>query len=120
MDLTYPRHNLEQKGFLHGAERLAQVFSRFSQGHRRFSQMISDLERNLINQDIRITFSVSSLLKRNRDLIERLQGLGHEIAAHGYYHSGMTNFSKDQQVDILERTHRTFGDCGLSLFKHEA
>jgi len=116
MKLSYLRHILETKGLLHGAERLAQVVSRFSQGRRNFSRMISCLEKEFLKEKINITFCVSaSVLKRHEDLIRALQNLGFEIAAHGYYHTRMTNYSKDQQVEILKRTHRVFGDLGVSV-----
>jgi len=110
MKLSYLRHILETKGLLHGAERLAQVVSRFSQGRRNFSRMISCLEKEFLKEETNITFCVSaSVLKRHEDLIRALQDLGHEIAAHGYYHTRMTNYSK------LSSRVRTYGPAS-SLF----
>jgi len=116
MKLTYLKHILETKGLFHGAERLVQIVTRFSRGRRRFRDMIACLERDFLNKEIDITFCVSSsVLKRNWDLIERLQNLGHKVAAHGYYHTRMTNYSKDQQAEILKKSYQCFSDLGFSV-----
>lgn len=116
MNRTYLKHILETKGFFHAGERLAQVISRFSQGRRRFAQMLSCLEKDFANKEISITFCVSaSVLKRNQDLIERLQNLGHKVAAHGYYHTRMTNLSKDQQAEVLKSSHHFFSELGFPV-----
>jgi len=116
MKLPYLKHILETKGLLHGAERLVQVVTRFSRGRRRFREMIACLERNFLNKEINITFCVSAnLLKRHRDLIGKLQDLGHKVAAHGYYHTRMTNYSRGKQVEILRKSHRLFRDHGVNV-----
>ena len=116
LKLTYLKHIVETKGLRHSVERVAQVVSRFSQGRKRFTQMISCLEKEFSNENIEITFCVSAnLLERHRDLIEKLRALGHSIAAHGYHHTKMTNYSKDEQLEILKRAHRVFDDLGVSV-----
>jgi len=116
LKLTYLKHVVETKGLIHSGERVAQVVSRFSQGRKRFNRMISCLEKEFSNKNIRITFCVSAnLLERHFDLIEKLRALGHPIAAHGYHHTKMTNYSKDQQLEILKRAHRVFSDLGVSV-----
>jgi len=108
-------HFLKTKGPTHGLERIAEVFWRFAWGQRRFDRSLSAFEEVLERNGIRVTFCVTtSLLKRHRDLIERLSRQGHEIAAHGHIHTRLDLHSFEHQRTMIRRSWDLLHQHGLN------
>ncbi len=110
-------HVLETKGLVHSIERSAQVFYRYSFGRKRFSEMMNCLERGLGTEGIRVTFCITaSLLETHLPFLEMFKGLGHEFAAHGYFHTNMKKKSLDEQHRILSLSYNAFEKLKIDVF----
>ena len=111
------RHFVRTKGLVRTAERSGQIVRRFAFGRKRFEAMTATLERDVPYQSVKITFCVTaSLLERHADLIRRLHTLGHEFAAHGYFHIDLAKKTRAEQDQILTDSCRAFQDSGLPVF----
>jgi peptidoglycan/xylan/chitin deacetylase (PgdA/CDA1 family) len=107
--MSYLNHVLVTKGFVHSFERSAQILRRFFRGKSMFNRMITNLERDFGDQQAKITFCVTaSLLNGNLRLFEKLRGMGHDIAAHGYVHTDMSRKTRKEQIEIIRRSYGTF------------
>jgi len=110
------RHLFKTKGILRAAERGGQIVRRFAFGKRRFDAMIGALERDIPCPPVRITFCVTArLLKERVALIKRLQVLGHEFAAHGYFHTDMTRATRAEQDAILNESYAVFREADIPV-----
>lgn len=117
MSIGFLAHILETKGFVHSIERSAQVFYRYSFGRKRFSEMMNCLERNLGTDGIRVTFCITaSLLESHLPFLEMFKGLGHEFAAHGYFHTNMKKKSLDEQHQILSLSYNAFEKLKMQVY----
>lgn len=113
--MSYINHVVATKGFIHSFERSAQIVKRFMRGRRKFLGMISYLQEQL-NSDTKITFCVTaSLLLENALLFKRLRQIGHDVAAHGYIHTNMKNKSRKEQIEIIRKCSRIFGQFQMPV-----
>jgi peptidoglycan/xylan/chitin deacetylase (PgdA/CDA1 family) len=111
------KHFVATKGVFRAAERSGQIVARFAFGRRRFEAMIESLQRDIAFPSVKITFCVTaSVLGQHADLIRRLQTLGHEFAAHGYFHTDVAKKARVEQDEILSRSYRAFQDSELPVF----
>jgi len=112
--MNYLRHLLSTKGPLHLAERAYEILLRFSFGRRRFPFEL--FEEVFTRHGVRITFCVTaSLLRRHRDVIEKLQLQGHEIGAHGHFHVRMDQLSSRRQKEMVSDSFQLFSDAGFDV-----
>ena len=117
MSIDFITHILETKGFVHSIERSAQVFYRYSFGRKRFSEMMNSLEHSLGTGDIRVTFCITaSLLDSHLPFLEMFKGLGHEFAAHGFFHTNMKKKSLDEQHKILSMSYSAFEKLKMQVY----
>lgn len=117
MSINFISHILETKGFMHSIERSAQVFYRYSFGRKRFSEMMNCLERKAGCESIRVTFCITaSLLESHLPFLELFKGLGHEFAAHGYFHTNMKKKSLDEQHRILSLSYSAFEKLKMQVY----
>jgi predicted deacetylase len=107
------RHVVATKGWLRSVERSGQIVSRFTLGRQRFEAMIDALERDMPAPLLKITFCVTArLLGQHADLIKRLRAQGHDLAAHGYFHTDMAKKSRAEQDEILSVSELQSGHRG--------
>jgi peptidoglycan/xylan/chitin deacetylase (PgdA/CDA1 family) len=117
LSISFITHILETKGLVHSIERSAQVFYRYSFGRKRFSEMMNCLERNLGTEGIRVTFCITaSLLDSHLPFLEMFKGLGHEFAAHGFFHTNMKKKSLDEQHQILSQSYSAFEKLKIEIY----
>lgn len=117
MSKDFISHVLETKGLVHSIERSAQVFYRYSFGRKRFSDMMSCLEKDLVTEGVRVTFCITaSLLESHLPFLEMFKDLGHEFAAHGYFHTNMKKKSLDEQQNILSKSYNAFDKLKLQVY----
>jgi peptidoglycan/xylan/chitin deacetylase (PgdA/CDA1 family) len=108
------KHVVSTKGWLRTVQRSGQIVSRFTLGRQRFASMIASLESDVPAPLLKITFCVTArLLDQHAGLIRRLQSHGHELAAHGYFHTDMAQKSRAEQDQILLDTYRAFEEHDL-------
>ena len=58
---------------------------------------------------------VGKLMNDVPETISRILSKGHEIASHSYNHSIMTNLSKNEIIEDIERTKKLFKSFGIEL-----
>ncbi|MBE7415684.1 MAG: polysaccharide deacetylase family protein [Deltaproteobacteria bacterium] len=117
MLIDFLNHIIETKGFLHGIERSAQVFMRYSFGRARFSEMMRELDQDLGSMGVRVTFCITaSLLENHYGFFERFRDLGHEFAAHGYFHTNMKTRSLVEQKALIRKSYNAFEKAKLRVY----
>lgn len=117
MLIDFLSHIIETKGLLHGIERSAQVFMRYSFGRARFSEMMRELDQDLGSMGVKVTFCITaSLLENHYGFFERFRDLGHEFAAHGYFHTNMKTRSLDEQKSLIRRSYNAFEKVRLPVY----
>lgn len=117
MPIGFINHVIETKGLAHSLERSAQVFYRYSFGRKRFSDMMSCLEKNLGPAGIKVTFCVTaSLLETHLPFLEAFRDMGHEFAAHGYFHTNMKRKSLGEQREILSMSYEAFEKLRMQVY----
>lgn len=117
MSINFITHILETKGLVHSIERSVQVFYRYSFGRKRFSEMMTCLEQRTETDCIRVTFCITaSLLESHLPFLELFKGLGHEFAAHGYFHTNMKKKSLDEQHRILSLSYDAFDKLKIQVY----
>jgi len=114
--IDFLNHIIETKGFLHGIERSAQVFMRYSFGRARFSEMMRELDQDLGSMGVKVTFCITaSLLESHYGFFERFRDLGHEFAAHGYFHTNMKTRSLAEQKALIRKSYNAFEKVKLRV-----
>ena len=116
MALRFINHIIETKGLLHSIERSAQILMRYSFGRSRFAEMMGSLEKDLGALGVKVTFCVTaSLLENHRGFLNRFRYLGHEFAAHGYFHTNMKMKTLEEQSDIVNRSYGAFAKASIRV-----
>ena len=112
----YLSHLIKTKGFFDVLVRFTQIIRHFLFGEKRFLQMITFLENNFQNQDIKITFCITtSLLNTHMILFKKLQEKGYNLAAHGFFHIDMTKKNKREQSEIIRKSYQTFEKLNMPI-----
>lgn len=116
MALQFINHVIETKGLLHSIERSAQVLMRYSFGRSRFAEMMGSLEKDLGALGVKVTFCVTaSLLESHHGFLSRFRDLGHEYAAHGYFHTNMKMKSPEEQNELVRKSYGAFARASMRV-----
>lgn len=114
MAVNFLAHIIRTKGIVHALERSAQVLLRYTFGKKRFSEMMSSLEKDLGGRDVRVTFFITaSLLGDHLSFFNRFKSNGHDLGAHGYFHTDMKMKTREEQRAIVLKSYRSFRDNNL-------
>jgi peptidoglycan/xylan/chitin deacetylase (PgdA/CDA1 family) len=102
------------KGFIPMLTRGVTIANRYGITSAKIDGAISQLSSTLEQYGCQATIPVTALaLSRNRELVQKYQSKGLELAVHGLSHVDYRSLPEDIQLDHIQRAQRIFEKAGI-------